>query len=186
MQSMGMSVAQLPGGEIVPAMERGVIDAFEFNNPSSDLRFGAPDVAENYYLASYHQASESFEFVFNRDFFETLEPDLQAILQHGVEGGLDREHMLALDNYSADLARISEMGVAVRRTPQEILAAQLQAWDALIAQARGGRDVGPHYAEPAGLGGARHLLRTHELARLSAGLQPLLPGPPSALSSMTS
>ena len=58
MQQMGMSVAQLPGGEIVPAMERGVIDAFEFNNPTSDLRFGSPDVAKNYYLSSYHQASE--------------------------------------------------------------------------------------------------------------------------------
>ena len=52
-----MSVAQLPGGEIVPAMERGVIDAFEFNNPTSDMRFGAQDVAKNYYLGSYHQAS---------------------------------------------------------------------------------------------------------------------------------
>jgi TRAP-type mannitol/chloroaromatic compound transport system substrate-binding protein len=51
-QRMGMSVAQLPGGEIVPAMERGVIDAFEFNNPSSDMRFGAQDVAKNYYLSS--------------------------------------------------------------------------------------------------------------------------------------
>src|SRR5690606_4791210 len=61
LQEMGMSVAQLPGGEIVPAMERGVIDAFEFNNPTSDLRFGSPDVAKNYYLSSYHQASESFE-----------------------------------------------------------------------------------------------------------------------------
>ncbi len=59
MQPMGMTVAQLPGGEIVPAMERGVIDAFEFNNPSSDLRFGAQDVAKNYYLGSYHQASEA-------------------------------------------------------------------------------------------------------------------------------
>ena len=70
MQSMGMSVAQLPGGEIVPAMERGVIDAFEFNNPSSDRRFGAQDVAKNYYLGSYHQASEAFEFLFNSDFLE--------------------------------------------------------------------------------------------------------------------
>ncbi|HEX2146790.1 MAG TPA: twin-arginine translocation signal domain-containing protein, partial [Pseudorhizobium sp.] len=79
MQAMGMSVAQLPGGEIVPAMERGVIDAFEFNNPSSDIRFGAQDVAKHYYLSSYHQASECFEFIFNRDFYEDLEPDLQAI-----------------------------------------------------------------------------------------------------------
>ena len=73
MQEMGMSVAQLPGGEIVPAMERGVIDAFEFNNPSSDMRFGAQDVAKNYMLSSYHQASESFEFMFNKDFFDDLD-----------------------------------------------------------------------------------------------------------------
>ena len=85
MQEMGMSVAQLPGGEIVPAMERGVIDAFEFNNPSSDLRFGSADVAKNYELSSYHQASEAFEFMINKDFFDDLEPDLQAILQYGVE-----------------------------------------------------------------------------------------------------
>ena len=69
-----MSVAQLPGGEIVPAMERGVIDAFEFNNPSSDMRFGAQDVAKNYMLSSYHQASESFEFIFNKDFFDEPRP----------------------------------------------------------------------------------------------------------------
>ncbi len=46
-QAMGASVAQLPGGEIVPAMERGVIEGFEFNNPTSDRRFGAQDVAKN-------------------------------------------------------------------------------------------------------------------------------------------
>jgi len=56
MQEMGMKVTQLPGGEIVPAMERGVIDAFEFNNPTSDRRFCAQYVANNYYMGSYHQA----------------------------------------------------------------------------------------------------------------------------------
>lgn len=133
MQSMGMSVAQLPGGEIVPAMERGVIDAFEFNNPSSDLRFGAQDVAKYYYLASYHQASESFEFLFNRDFFEDLDPDLQAILRHGVEAVSTYNTAFALDNYSADLQKLQDdSGVNVERTPQDILAAQLDAWDKLI------------------------------------------------------
>ncbi len=133
MQSMGMSVAQLPGGEIVPAMERGVIDAFEFNNPSSDLRFGAQDVAKYYYLASYHQASESFEFLFNRDFFEDLDPDLQAILRHGVEAVSTYNTAFALDNYSADLQKLqNDSGVNVERTPQDILAAQLDAWDKLI------------------------------------------------------
>ncbi len=135
LQAMGMSVAQLPGGEIVPAMERGVIDAFEFNNPSSDLRFGSPDVAKHYYLSSYHQASESFEFLFNRDFFDDLEPDLQAIFKYAVEASSTSNTALAMENYSNDLQRIrDEFGVAVHRTSQDILQAQLEAWDQLIAE----------------------------------------------------
>ncbi|PKP72776.1 MAG: C4-dicarboxylate ABC transporter [Alphaproteobacteria bacterium HGW-Alphaproteobacteria-6] len=134
MQAMGMSVAQLPGGEIVPAMERGVIDAFEFNNPSSDSRFGAQDVAKNYYLSSYHQASESFEFLFNKDFMDDLDPDLQAILKYAVEAASTSNTALAMKEYSADLVKLqTESGVTVHRTSKEILAAELDAWDTLIA-----------------------------------------------------
>ncbi|MFD1881223.1 TRAP transporter substrate-binding protein [Paracoccus pacificus] len=138
LQSMGMSVAQLPGGEIVPAMERGVIDAFEFNNPSSDLRFGAQDVAKNYYLGSYHQASEAFEFLFNRDVIEDLEPDLRAILEHGVEAVSTYNTAFALDNYSADLLKLrDEDGVNILKTPDDILTAQLDAWSAMITTLEG-------------------------------------------------
>ena len=134
LQQMGMSVAQLPGGEIVPAMERGVIDAFEFNNPSSDLRFGAPDVAKNYYLSSYHQASESFEFCFNKDFYDDLDPDLQAIVKYAVEAASTSNTALAMKEYSSDLQRIqNEFGVTVHRTSKDILSAQIAAWDVLIA-----------------------------------------------------
>ena len=133
MQKLGMSVAQLPGGEIVPSMERGVIDAFEFNNPSSDMRFGAQDVAKNYMLSSYHQASESFEFLFNKDFFDDLDEDLRAILEYGVEATSTANTAIALDNYSSDLRKLQEEhGVTVHRTPKEILDAQLGAWDELI------------------------------------------------------
>lgn len=134
LQAMGMSVAQLPGGEIVPAMERGVIDAFEFNNPTSDRRFGAQDVATNYYLASYHQASESFEFIFNRDFMDDLPEDLQAILKYGVEASATANLALAMREYSKDLAELAAGGVTVHRTPQEILSAQIEAWDKLIVE----------------------------------------------------
>jgi TRAP-type mannitol/chloroaromatic compound transport system substrate-binding protein len=135
MQELGMSVAQLPGGEIVPAMEKGVIDAFEFNNPTSDSRFGAQDVAKNYMLASYHQASESFEFLFNKDFFDGLDPQMQAILQYAVEAMGTANHAFALHQYSADLQKLqSENGVSVLRTPQDVLDAQLAAWDKLIDQ----------------------------------------------------
>jgi len=135
MQAMGMSVAQLPGGEIVPAMERGVIDAFEFNNPSSDIRFGAQDVAKHYYLSSYHQASECFEFIVNRDFFDDLEPDLQAIVRYAVEAASTANTATAMDNYSADLVKLrDEHKVNLHRTPQEILDAQIKAWDDLIVE----------------------------------------------------
>lgn len=135
MQKLGMSVAQLPGGEIVPAMERGVIDAFEFNNPSSDMRFGAQDVAKNYYLSSYHQASESFEFLFNKGFMDDLPEDLQAILKHSVEAVSTSNTALALKEYSSDLVKLQEEhGVTVHRTSKEILAAELEAWDELIKE----------------------------------------------------
>lgn len=133
LQRMGMSVAQLPGGEIVPAMERGVIDAFEFNNPSSDRRFGAHDVAKNYFLSSYHQASESFEFLFNKDVMDDLEPDLRAILEYGVEAASTANTAIAMDNYSKDLMELqTKEGVTVHRTSKDILAAQLKAWDQII------------------------------------------------------
>ncbi|SFH11175.1 TRAP transporter substrate-binding protein [Sulfitobacter dubius] len=135
MAKLGMSVAQLPGGEIVPAMERGVIDAFEFNNPSSDKDFGAQDVAKNYYLSSYHQASESFEFLFSKMFLEDLDPDLQAILKYAVEAVSTANTAKAMDRYSADLQFLqNEAGVNVRRTSKEILDAQLKAWDELIPE----------------------------------------------------
>ncbi|MDJ0858482.1 MAG: TRAP transporter substrate-binding protein [Dinoroseobacter sp.] len=135
LQSMGMSVAQLPGGEIVPAMERGVIDAFEFNNPSSDKDFGAHDVAKNYYLSSYHQASESFEFLFSKFFMEELDPDLQAILRHSVEAVSTANTAKAMRRYSADLKWLQEEGgVTVHRTSKDILDAQIKAWDGLIPQ----------------------------------------------------
>ena len=135
MQKLGMSVAQLPGGEIVPAMEKGVIDAFEFNNPSSDSRFGAQDVAKNYFLSSYHQASESFEFLFNKDVFDDLDDDLQGILEYAVEASSTANTAIALDNYSADLVKLQDVhGVTVHRTSKEILDAELVAWDELIVE----------------------------------------------------
>jgi TRAP-type mannitol/chloroaromatic compound transport system substrate-binding protein len=132
-QAMGLAVTQLPGGEIVPAMERGVIDAFEYNNPTSDRRFGAQDVVKNYMLGSYHQASEAFELIFNRDRFESLDPELQAILRYAAEAANTANYGLAMDNYSKDLqALIDEGGVNVKRTPQGIMEAQLAAWDTVV------------------------------------------------------
>ena len=134
-QEMGASVAQLPGGEIVPAMERGVIDAFEFNNPTSDRRFGAQDVAKIYMLGSYHQAMEFFEIMFNKTKFDSLPAEHQAILQYAAEAVSSSNEWKAQDYYSNDLqGLINEDGVKVIRTPQDVFDAQLKAWDVLVAR----------------------------------------------------
>ena len=132
-QAMGASVIQVPGGEVLPAMERGVIDAFEFNNPTSDRRLGAPDVAKNYMLGSYHQAGEFFEIPINKTRFDALPEEHQAILEYAAEAGSVASYGRALDNYSKDLVELQEkQGVKVSRTPQSILDAQLEAWDKLL------------------------------------------------------
>jgi TRAP-type mannitol/chloroaromatic compound transport system substrate-binding protein len=135
MQAMGLAVAQLPGGEIVPAMQRGVIDAFEFNNPTSDRRFGAQDVAKNYMLGSHHQATEYFEIMFNRTKFNGLPKEHQAILQYAAEAASSANEWLAYNQYSKDLQELMEKDkVNVLRTPQDVFDAQIKAWDGLIAQ----------------------------------------------------
>ena len=84
-------------------------------------------------LGSYHQANETFEFIFNRDMFEDLPDELQAILQYGVEASSTANYSKAMDLYSADLqGLINEDGVNVLRTPDSIMQAQLDAWDVLL------------------------------------------------------
>ncbi|MBI2466513.1 MAG: TRAP transporter substrate-binding protein [Candidatus Rokubacteria bacterium] len=138
-QALGAKVTQLPGGEIVPAMERGVIDAFEFNNPTSDRRFGAQDVAKNYMLGSYHQATEYFEIMFNRTKFNALPKEHQAILQYAAEAASAANEWKSYDYYSKDLQELITMDkVSVIRTPKDVFEAQIKAWDGLIEQL--GRD----------------------------------------------
>jgi TRAP-type mannitol/chloroaromatic compound transport system substrate-binding protein len=132
MQEMGVKVTQLPGGEIIPAMERGVIDAFEFNNPTSDRRFGAQDVVKNYMMGSYHQAMEFFEIVFNKKVYSGLPNDLKAILRYSAEAASSSNWWTAMDNYSRDLDElITKDKVNVLRTPQSVFEAQIKAWDVI-------------------------------------------------------
>lgn len=133
MQGMGLSVTQLPGGEIIPALERGVIEAFEFNNPTSDKSFGAQDVSKVYMLGSYHQAAEFFEIIFNKDTFKKLAKEHQAILQYAAEAANSDNFWKGIDRYSKDLLWLRDKaGVKLYRTPQSIMNEQLKAWDVLI------------------------------------------------------
>jgi TRAP-type mannitol/chloroaromatic compound transport system substrate-binding protein len=132
MQEVGCKVTQLSGGEIVPAMDRGVIEAFEFNNPTSDRRFGAQDVAKYYMMGSFHQAMEFFEIAFNKKKHDSLPKDLQAVLRYAAEAASSSNWWTAMDNYSRDLDElITKDKVTVLRTPKSVFDAQIKAWDVI-------------------------------------------------------
>ena len=135
MQAMGLEVVQLPGSGIIPAFERGVIDAFEYHSPTSDREFGAQNVSKHYMMGSYHQAVEFFEIIFNKNKFESLPKEHQAILEYGAEAASTANYALAMDRYSKDLdTLITEDGVNVYRTPQSVMDEELKAWDKVLAQ----------------------------------------------------
>ncbi len=131
--SMGAAVTALPGGEIVPALERGVIDGAEFNNPSSDRVLGFPDVAKNYMLQSYHQNTETFEVLVNKPKYEALPAELKAIIRHSAEAASADMSWKQQLRYPNDLqAMATSQGVTVGVTPRAVLDAQLRAWDGVI------------------------------------------------------
>jgi TRAP-type mannitol/chloroaromatic compound transport system substrate-binding protein len=132
-KQMGAAVTIMGGGEIVPAMDRGLLDAAEFNNPSSDKLLGFPDVSKDYMLQSYHQAAECFEIVFNKTKFDALAPELQAVIKYAAESASSDMSWKAMDRYANDLAAIKAAGVKVHKTPDSVLQAQLAAWDTVIA-----------------------------------------------------
>ena len=87
---MGAAVTILAGGEIVPAMDRGLLDAAEFNNPSSDILLGFPDVSKFYMVGSHHQQMEAFEVIFNKAKFDALPAELKAILRYAAHAASSR------------------------------------------------------------------------------------------------
>jgi TRAP-type mannitol/chloroaromatic compound transport system substrate-binding protein len=131
---LGSAVTILAGGEIVPALERGLIDGAEFNNPTSDSILGFPDVSKVYMLQSYHQAAEAFEVLFNKTKYDAMSNEQKAILKYSAESASSDMYWKALDRYSKDLAALRGRGVNVIKTPDAILKAQLDAWDKVVAR----------------------------------------------------
>ena len=135
---MGMSVVQLPGGEIQPAMKSGLIDAAEFNNPTSDRDFGMQDVSKDYHLASFHQSQEFFEVSFNKKKYDKLPAELQAILKYASEAENSNFYWHNTKRYADDLQTLqNEQGVNVHRTPDSVMQAQLDAWDIVVDRISG-------------------------------------------------
>ena len=132
---MGAAVNALPGGEIVPAMDRGLLDAAEFNNASSDRLLGFADVSKVCMLQSYHQNAEQLEITFNKAKFDALPAKMKSIIENAVEAASQDMTWKAIDRYSADYITLQNVDkVKFYKTPDSILQYQLTAYDAAAAK----------------------------------------------------
>ena len=134
-KELGVAVNPLPGGEIVPALDRGLIDAAEFNNASSDRVLGFPDVAKNCMLQSFHQSGEQFEILFNKTKYNALPQELKSMIDYAVQAASADMSWKAIDRNSKDYIELKTKDkVNFYKTPDAILRAQLDAWDKVTEQ----------------------------------------------------
>ena len=134
-QGLGAAVNALPGGEIVAAMDRGLLDAAEFNNTTSDRALGFADVSKVCMLQSWHQSGEQFEIIFNKKKYDALPGKLKSIIATAVEASSADMSWKAIERYSTDYIELQTKDkVKFYKTPNSILAEQLTVWDAIVAK----------------------------------------------------
>jgi TRAP-type mannitol/chloroaromatic compound transport system substrate-binding protein len=143
---MGAAVTIMGGPDIVPGLDRGLLDAAEFNNPSSDRLLGFSDVTKHWYLQSYHQDAECFEIILNKTKVEALPEELQAILRFAAYSVSSDMYWKAMKRYPEDFAWLeNEGGVTMHITPSDILEAQLAAWDKVIERSSADPNTGEFF-----------------------------------------
>jgi TRAP-type mannitol/chloroaromatic compound transport system substrate-binding protein len=133
----GAAVNPLPGADIVPALDRGLIDAAEFNNASSDRALGFADVAKNCMLQSFHQSTEQFEVIFNKGKYTALPQEVKSIIDYAVQASSADMSWKAIDRNSKDYIELKKSGVTFYKTPDSILRNQLESWDKVIVKKSG-------------------------------------------------
>jgi len=137
-QGMGAAVTALPGGEIVAAMDRGLIDAAEFNNATSDRILGFADVSKICMLQSYHQNAEQLEISFNKTKFDSLPDKMKAIIANAVDAASAEMAWKAIDRYSQDYVELqSKDKVKFYKTPDSVLKKQLEVYDEVVRKKAG-------------------------------------------------
>lgn len=132
---LGAAVNPLPGGEIIPALDRGLIDAAEFNNATSDRLLGFPDVTKNCMLQSFHQSGEQFEILFNKSKYDALPQELKSVIDNAVQASSADFSWKGIHRYSQDYLELrTKEKINFYKTPDAILRAQLAAWDKVVAK----------------------------------------------------
>ena len=133
--AMGASVVSMPGSDVVPALDRGLIDAAEFNNPAVDGQLGLPDVSKICMVQSYHQPAECFEILINRKLYDSLPENYRKAFYYAGKVAAAEMTWHIMDAYSKAYVDLRDnKRVNFIKTPDSVLKAQLEAWDKVIQQ----------------------------------------------------
>jgi TRAP-type mannitol/chloroaromatic compound transport system substrate-binding protein len=129
-QRMGQQTVNLPGGEIVPSAQRGVIDCAEWVGGVEDLRLGLPQVWKYHYTPGMHESASIGELIINSEVWASLTPQQQEVIRSVVTETFVR-WWVKWQRQNADA--IEEMrtkhGTQILRTQPEILTAFFKTWD---------------------------------------------------------
>lgn len=132
-KEMGVAAVALPGGEIVPSAQRGVIDAAEWIGPADDINLGLHTVWKNYYLQGLHQSTDIGEVIFNKTFWSKLPPDIQEIVRTAAMASMTETYVYNVARNAKAIVRMrNEFKVNIRDTPRDFFPEFVRATNVVL------------------------------------------------------
>jgi TRAP-type mannitol/chloroaromatic compound transport system substrate-binding protein len=131
---LGVSVVTLPGGEIVPAMERGVIEGAEWINCLEDKKLGLNNVAKYFYTPGMHEPVTGGQLIVNKNVWAKLTPDLQEIIKVASVYATTMRNFAFNRETAIACQELVKGGTQVIRTPDDILINFLDHWEKIQAE----------------------------------------------------
>jgi len=131
---LGMEAIAMPGSEIIPAANSGLIEGAEWISPSDDTALGFQDVWDNYYLQGIHQSTDIGELLLNREWFEDLPADLQMIIRIAAQATIVDSQNLSITQNAQAVADLQAQGINIWNTPEEFYPEFIDAWNTVAAE----------------------------------------------------
>ena len=127
-KDMGVAAVAMPGGEIVPAAQRGVIDAAEWIGPADDIALGFHTVFKHYYLQGLHQSTDVGEVLINKAVWNKLAPEMKAIVETAAMAAMTDTYTYNVYRNAAAVQRLkTEFKVTIHDTPKDIFPAFIKS-----------------------------------------------------------
>ena len=135
MQKIGVSTQLLAGGDIFPALEKGVIDATEFSMPTMDIKYGFYQIAKNNYFPGWHQQVSISQLLINSGKWKGLADNYKAMVEVGCGDSI--HHTYAETEYKNPFAMVEmgkKYGVITRRWRDDQIAVFEKAWNSVMEE----------------------------------------------------